>query len=645
MAESSRCPKCGGEFPADAPQGLCPQCLLKVGLETREGPLPESEPAPTTRPGPRFVPPTIDELAPHFPQLEILELLGQGGMGAVYKARQPGLDRLVALKVLPREVGGDPAFSERFTREARALAKLIHPHIVAVYDFGQTPITPLAPEGRGAGGEGQLYYFVMEYVDGVNLREMLAAGHLQPREALAIVPQICEALQFAHDEGIVHRDVKPENVLVDRKGRVKMADFGLAKLLGIPAGPKTLTRTGQVMGTPHYMAPEQIEHPHDIDHRADIYALGVVFYEMLTGELPLGRFEPPSHKVRIDVRLDEVVLRTLEKEPERRYQHASQVQTDVEAIARGPAPPPLSPAPAPPPTQAGLEAARAQVTGPAIGLIVTGALHLAALLLLVVLLVPPALRARRHASQMSRGGVSDTGSPGALAPGKEDIRIVARSEPGTEPEWVSVEVGSQSSNWAMILVPGLFILLLTVGVLPGLVILVGAVKMMRLSSYRWATAASIVALLPTPIWLLGLAMGIWSLAVLSRPEVKAAFAAQAAGAQRVGLSGAKPQGGSWLGCLVAAILVLLAVPAGLLGLALLYRFAAGPNPPLRPVPQAAEKWQVRAPGSSDEPASVLPAPEKLPQKEPAGQKSPETEPTQTKSPEREPPGKAPSVPR
>ena len=286
MAESARCPQCGGELPADAPQGLCPQCLLKVGLETREAPRSESQPASTTSSGARFVPPTVGRLAPHFPQLEILELLGQGGMGAVYKARQPGLDRLVALKVLPREVGADPAFAERFTREARALAKLTHPHIVAVYDFGRVPSPqPLSPEGRGAkdlplaplagrgaGGEGPLYYLVMEYVDGVNLRQMLAAGQLQPREALAIVPQICEALQYAHEEGIVHRDIKPENVLVDRKGRVKIADFGLAKLLAphFPSPPGgegsgvrafTLTGTGQVMGTPHYMASEQIEHP------------------------------------------------------------------------------------------------------------------------------------------------------------------------------------------------------------------------------------------------------------------------------------------------------------------------------------------------------------------------------------------------
>ena len=136
----------------------------------------------------------------------------------------------------------------------------------------------------------------------------------------------------------MHRDIKPENILLDKKGRVKIADFGLAKLMN--RGDKlagraefTLTGSQQVMGTPHYMAPEQMERPQGVDHRADIYSLGVVFYEMLTGELPLGRFAAPSHKVQIDVRLDEVVLRSLEKEPERRYQHASAVKTDVERIS------------------------------------------------------------------------------------------------------------------------------------------------------------------------------------------------------------------------------------------------------------------------------------------------------------------------
>ncbi len=267
-----------------------------------------------TPPG-RFTPPPPEELAKQFPQLEIIELLGAGGMGMVYKARQVTLDRLVALKILPPQAG-DPSFAERFTREARALAKLSHPNIVGIYDFGQ------------ANG---LYYFLMEYVDGVNLRQMLRANRLAPREALAIIPQVCDALQYAHDQGIVHRDIKPENLLVDRKGRVHIADFGLAKIVGGSADVR-LTQTQHVMGTPHYMAPEQFEKPTAVDHRADIYSLGVVLYEMLTGELPLGRFAPPSEKVQIDVRLDEVVLKTLQKEPERRYQQASEIKSEVETL-------------------------------------------------------------------------------------------------------------------------------------------------------------------------------------------------------------------------------------------------------------------------------------------------------------------------
>jgi len=263
-----------------------------------------------------FVAPTPEVLAPHFPQLEILELLGQGGMGAVYRARQRGLDRVIALKILP-PVEGNPAFAGRFTREARSLARLNHPSIVTVHDFGQA---------------GPFYYFVMEYVDGANLRQLIRDRHLSPSEALAIVPQICEALQYAHDEGVVHRDIKPENILLDKKGRVKIADFGLAKLLGHAPTELQLSGAGQVMGTLHYMAPEQFEKPLEVDHRADIYALGVVFYEMLTGEVPMGRFALPSEKVQIDVRLDDVVLRTLEREPGRRYQRVSDVKSQVESI-------------------------------------------------------------------------------------------------------------------------------------------------------------------------------------------------------------------------------------------------------------------------------------------------------------------------
>jgi len=324
----AQCPQCGTPLPTDALAGLCPACLLKAGAAAD---------TITDAKQPPFQPPTVAELATKFPQLEILELIGKGGMGAVYRARQKELDRVVALKILPPGIGDDPAFAERFAREAKALAKLNHPGIVTLYEFGKA--------------DG-LYFFLMEFVDGVNLRQLLHAGRISAREALAIVPQICDALQYAHDQGIVHRDIKPENILLDRRGRVKVADFGLAKIVGagrdqnVPGqtsstqpptiATENLTDAGRVMGTPQYMAPEQKEHPGEVDHRADIYALGVVFYQMLTGELPGKRIEPPSSKVLVDVRLDEVVLRALEKKPELRYQQASALKTQVETIATTP---------------------------------------------------------------------------------------------------------------------------------------------------------------------------------------------------------------------------------------------------------------------------------------------------------------------
>ena len=327
-----KCPRCNAELKADAPEGLCPACLLQHGFATEGGGgLPGTA---------SFTPPPLTELGKLFPQLEILEMIGQGGMGAVYKARQPALDRFVALKILAPRTGGDVDFSSRFSREARALARLSHPNIVAVYDFGQ--IQPATNVSAGSlpvtSSSAPLNYFIMEFVDGPNLRQVELAGKLSPREALQIIPQICVALQFAHDEGIVHRDIKPENVLIDKKGRVKIADFGLAKILGQEADFR-LTGARDVMGTPHYMAPEQVETPQEVDHRADIYSLGVVFYEMLTGELPLGKFDPPSHKVQVDVRLDDVVMRSLSKNPERRYQHVSEVGTHVESIAQNPSMP------------------------------------------------------------------------------------------------------------------------------------------------------------------------------------------------------------------------------------------------------------------------------------------------------------------
>ncbi len=321
MTDATTCPRCGAPLASGGSPADCPRCLLAAGLETGAA---GADAGGSTPPAPTA--PSPEEIGRYFPQLEVLELLGQGGMGIVYKARQRSLDRMVALKVMPPEASREPGFAERFTREARTLARLQHANIVGVHDFG-------VADG--------LYFLLMEYVDGLNLRQAMREGKLTAHEALAIVPQICDALQYAHEQGVVHRDVKPENILIDRAGRVRIADFGLAKIVQRTPVDVTLTRAGQVMGTLHYMAPEQYRTPDSVDHRADIYSLGVVFYEMLTGELPLGSFPPPSSRAGVDARLDGVVLRALESERDRRWQSASDVKTQVSAIAddeaRGPA--------------------------------------------------------------------------------------------------------------------------------------------------------------------------------------------------------------------------------------------------------------------------------------------------------------------
>jgi tRNA A-37 threonylcarbamoyl transferase component Bud32 len=252
------------------------------------------------------------------PELQLHSCLGRGGMGVVYRARQVRLDRDVAVKLMIPEVSRDPELARRFEREAKALARLDHPGIVHVHDFGQ------------AAG---VCYLVMELVDGPNLRALIEQG-LSDSQASDIVDQLCDALAYAHQAGVVHRDIKPENVLVDRRGRVRVADFGLAKLQAEPRGGATRTR--RVLGTPQYMAPEQLRDPDSVDQRCDIFAIGVVFYEMLTGQLPVGRFPAPSELGRGNVLLDEIVLRALESNRERRFQAASEIRAALSSIGAGP---------------------------------------------------------------------------------------------------------------------------------------------------------------------------------------------------------------------------------------------------------------------------------------------------------------------
>lgn len=441
MEPKKNCPNCNKPLDTRALQGLCPDCLLKAGWLTAS----QADPVEGG-----FIPPSPETLARLFPKLEILELIGRGGMGAVFKARQPKLDRLVALKILPQKKESDPGFAARFTREAQALAKLNHRNIVAVHDYGQV--------------EG-FHYFIMEYVDGLNLRQVQQAGTLSATEALGIIPKICEALQYAHDEGVVHRDIKPENVLLDQKGQIKIADFGLAKILGTGRANFTLTEPNHVMGTPHYMAPEQVEHPSEVDHRADIYSLGVVFYELLTGELPLGKFAAPSHKVQVDVRLDSVVLRALEKEPQLRYQQAQEIRTEVETIAH-------TPGQKPPPTSADDSAQlspMAQLKGPAIGLIVTGVLEwvLVPLIILAMLAI------------------------GGFIPGPIEIAVMLSTLP-----------------------------------IASFLIFAG-LRIKRAESYAAGICAAILAMLVTPANLVGLCVGVWTLVVLNRKNVQDAFRSKA----------------------------------------------------------------------------------------------------------------------
>jgi predicted Ser/Thr protein kinase len=445
-----------------------------------------------------------DQIAPHFPQLEILECLGRGGMGVVYKARQKTLNRLVALKLLAPERVGDAKFAERFTREAQALAALNHPNIVTIHDFGQ------------AGG---FYFLLMEFVDGLNLRQLLRMRKFTPEEALAIVPSLCDALQFAHDRGIVHRDIKPENILLDKTGRVKVADFGIAKMLGAGNGGASSSEaaaptsaTQSTLGTPGYSAPEQKTDPQRVDSRADIYSLGVVFYELLTGELPGKPIEAPSKKVRIDVRLDEVVLRALEQKPELRYQQASVLKTEVETIMTTPpaagsrgsaaAAPPSDEAKAPaPPTADDLEEVRRQVTAPAIGLIVSSVLY--GLFLIAVLFTWTILtRLTQEAALRIAGNEANAAIP----------RLTTIWAHGA-----GLSIAGQAAP-----IPWIYVIPVIVLALIGfdIVAFAGALRMRRLRSHQLAVAGSVSAMLGFG---LTLPFGIWAFVVLNRREVREAF--------------------------------------------------------------------------------------------------------------------------
>jgi serine/threonine-protein kinase len=264
---------------------------------------------------------------------KLVRKIGEGGMGQIYEARQLSLDRKVAIKVLPLEMVEDDAMVRRFEREAKQAARLSHENIIPVFDFGKIP------------GE---YFMVMEYVDGYNLEDLIERkGKISERSSINIIKQIAQALDYAHAQGVIHRDLKPNNIIINREGKAMLADLGLAKRLG--SDLDTITKTGVVLGTPSFMSPEQIVNPRSVGPPCDIYGLGVTFACMVSGRMPFGTsdtmeivknlvdWKSPAtallNGVKVSPATKKVIVKMSAGRPEKRHQTAREVLEDLEKIA------------------------------------------------------------------------------------------------------------------------------------------------------------------------------------------------------------------------------------------------------------------------------------------------------------------------
>jgi serine/threonine protein kinase/Tfp pilus assembly protein PilF len=324
---SGVCGKCGAKILADAPRGSCPACLVETALDL----LLEQEADGATEPkgasrgssaarSPRML---ID-----FGDYELLEEIGRGGQGVVYRARQKSLNRTVALKVIGLGQWATQAHLKRFRREAEAAASLDHPCIVPIYEVGEREDS---------------CYFSMKFIDGGQLDEVAKRTSISIRNAAELIAKLARTVHYAHEHGILHRDIKPGNILVDAKGEPHLTDFGLARLLETKS---TVTHTMDVLGTPSYMAPEQASgHNEQLTSATDVYGLGAVFYQLLTGHLPFAggttyetvrlvlETEPRQPRLsnpKIDRELSTICLKCLEKDPQRRYSSALALAEDLE---------------------------------------------------------------------------------------------------------------------------------------------------------------------------------------------------------------------------------------------------------------------------------------------------------------------------
>jgi hypothetical protein len=261
-----------------------------------------------------FVAPEPAELASLFPGYEIQSLIATGGMGAVYCAVQKSLDRTVALKILPQELSKDAAFCAGFEAEAKAMARLNHPNLIGVYDFGEV--------------NGMLY-IVMEFVPGQSIYHSANGIAIDPSEVIRLVTGICRGLAHAHENGILHRDIKPSNILLDLNAQPKIGDFGLARPFD-----RKIEEGEEIFGTPHYTAPEVVENPHSVDYRADIFSVGVLLHELLTGKLPANDPRPASLISRCDTRFDAIIRRATQPVPAARYASANEMADELQALAK-----------------------------------------------------------------------------------------------------------------------------------------------------------------------------------------------------------------------------------------------------------------------------------------------------------------------
>ena len=320
------CPKCGAEIPADAPEGGCPGCLLESGLRLLAS---EDEDAPTVAPKQqRTTSERLVEILGELGDYELLEEVGRGGQGVVFRARQKSLNRTVALKVISLGQWASKGHLKRFRREAEAAASLDHPSIVPIYEVG---------EREGA------CYFSMKFIEGGQLDEVVKRAPMSIRQAAELIAKVARTVHYAHEHGILHRDIKPGNILLDTKGEPQLTDFGLARLV---EAESTITRTREALGTPSYMAPEQAAGEYTkLSNATDVYGLGAVLYQLLTGHPPFAGSttyeiikllldsEPRPPRLlnpKIDRELSTICLKCLEKDPRRRYSSALALAEDLE---------------------------------------------------------------------------------------------------------------------------------------------------------------------------------------------------------------------------------------------------------------------------------------------------------------------------